>query len=89
MDGLVTPRPGRFTPGKDPISIVQEAGWASGPVWKGAENLAPHRDSIPGLSSPYRGPDTLQRSFPKQLYIVKLNINILLVESRCITAEIG
>jgi hypothetical protein len=30
-----------FTPGKDPVSIVQEAGWASGSVWTGAENLAP------------------------------------------------
>ena len=27
-----TPRP-HFTPGKDPVPIVQEAGWASGPVW--------------------------------------------------------
>ena len=27
-----TPRPGRFTPGKDPVPIVQEAGWAPGPV---------------------------------------------------------
>jgi hypothetical protein len=47
----VTPRP-LFTPGKDPGHIVQEAGWAPGPVWTGAENLAPHRDSIPGPSSP-------------------------------------
>jgi hypothetical protein len=31
----------RFTPGKDPVSIVQEAGWASGPIWTGTENLAP------------------------------------------------
>jgi len=30
-----------LTPGKDPVPIVQEAGWASGPVWTGAENLAP------------------------------------------------
>ena len=30
-------------PGKDPVSIVQEAGWASGPVWTVAENLAPTR----------------------------------------------
>jgi len=36
----VTPRP-LFTPGKDPVPIVQEAGWAPGPVWTGAENLAP------------------------------------------------
>ena len=35
-----TPRP-NFTFGKDPVSIVQEAGWAPGPVWKGAENLVP------------------------------------------------
>ena len=27
--------------GKDPVPIVQEAGWASEPVWIGAENLAP------------------------------------------------
>ena len=26
--------------GKDPVPIVQEAGWAPGPVWR-AENLAP------------------------------------------------
>ena len=36
----VTPRT-LFTPGKDPVPIVQEAGWAPGPVWTGAENLAP------------------------------------------------
>ena len=27
--------------GKDPVPIVQEAGWAPGPVWTGTENLAP------------------------------------------------
>ena len=40
-----TPRP-HFTPGKDPVPIVQEAGWAPGPVWTGGKSL-PHRDSIP------------------------------------------
>ena len=30
-----------FTSGKDPVPIVQEAGWASEPVWTGAENVAP------------------------------------------------
>jgi len=47
----VTPRP-LFTPGEEPVPIVQEAGWAPGPFWTGAENLAPHRDSIPRPSSP-------------------------------------
>jgi len=26
---------------RDPVPIVQEAVWAPGPVWAGAENLAP------------------------------------------------
>jgi hypothetical protein len=43
-----TPRP-HCTPGKDPVTIVQEAGWAPGPVWTGAENLAPT-----GIRSPNR-----------------------------------
>jgi hypothetical protein len=30
--GLSAPRPGRFTPGKDPVHILQEAEWAPGPV---------------------------------------------------------
>ena len=34
------PRPGRFTPRKDSVPIVQEAGWAPGQVWTGAENFA-------------------------------------------------
>ena len=38
-----------FTPGKNPVPIVQEAGWAPGPVWTGAENLAPT-----GIQSPDR-----------------------------------
>jgi len=36
----VTPRP-LFTPGIHSVPIVQEAVWAPGPVWTGAENLAP------------------------------------------------
>ena len=34
-----TPRP-YFIPGKEPVPIVQEAMWAPGLVWTGAENLA-------------------------------------------------
>jgi len=30
-----------FTPGKDQVPIIQEAGWAPEPIWAGAENLAP------------------------------------------------
>ena len=35
-----TPRP-HFTHWKDPVPILQEAEWAPGPVWRGAENLSP------------------------------------------------
>ena len=40
-----TPRP-HFTSRKDPVPILQEAGWAPGPVWTGGKSR-PHRDSIP------------------------------------------
>ena len=40
-----TPRP-HFTPGKDPVPILQEAGWAPGPFSTGGKSR-PHRDSIP------------------------------------------
>jgi len=40
-----TPRP-QFTPGKHPVPILQEAGWAPGPLWTGGK-FHPHRDSIP------------------------------------------
>jgi len=40
-----TPRP-HFTPGKDPVPILKEDGWAPGPVWTGRKSR-PHRDSIP------------------------------------------
>ena len=51
--GLVvssTSRP-NFTPRKDPVPIVQEAGWVSGPVWTGGKSR-PHQDSI--LDHPVR-----------------------------------
>jgi len=45
-----TPRP-HFTTGKDPVPILQEAGWAPGPVWTGGKSR-PHRDSIPDRPAP-------------------------------------
>ena len=40
-EGSASPPRPLFTPGKDPVPIVQEAGWAPGPVRTVAENLAP------------------------------------------------
>jgi len=39
------PRP-HFTPGKDPVPTLQEAGWAPGPAWTGGKS-SPHQDLIP------------------------------------------
>jgi hypothetical protein len=36
-----TPLPGHLIPGKDPVPLVQDARWAPGPFWNGAENLTP------------------------------------------------
>ena len=30
---------GTFSPLKDPISLVQEAGWGPGPIWMGAKKF--------------------------------------------------
>jgi len=51
LDGVGGQRhaPAAFTPGKDPVTIVQDAGWASGPFWTSAENLA-----ATGIRSPDR-----------------------------------
>jgi len=55
-----TPRP-HFTPGKDPVPILQEAGWASGPVWTGGKSR-PHWDSIP--DRPARSQSLYRLSYP-------------------------
>jgi hypothetical protein len=41
--------PAALYPGKDPVPIVQEAGWAPGPIWTGAKNPVPT-----GIRSPDR-----------------------------------
>jgi hypothetical protein len=45
----------------DPLLIVQEVGWASGPVWMGAEDLIP---------SDFQFPDRSARS--ESLYRIRL-----------------
>ena len=49
--GWLTTRPGRFAPGNDAVPIVHEAGRVSGPIWTGAENLAPARIRSPDRPS--------------------------------------
>ena len=47
--GWLKPRPVALPTGKRPGTLLQEAGWAPGPVWTGAESLVPA-----GIRSPDR-----------------------------------
>ena len=53
--------PAASIPGKDPVPIVQEAGWAPGPVWTGAENLAP--TEFRSLDRPARSQSLYRQSY--------------------------
>ena len=77
----VTPRP-LFTPGKNPVPIVQEAGWVPGPVWTGAENLAP--TGIRSPDRPARNQSLFRLRYPAHLgwlanqeYFLNLRTNIV------------
>ena len=48
---------------RPPVPIVQEAGWAPGPVWTGAENLAPPSGSDPP-ARPARSESLYRLSYP-------------------------
>ena len=50
--GWSTSSPGRFTPGKDTVTIVQEAGWAPAPVWKRCEKISPPPGFDPRTAQP-------------------------------------
>ena len=69
------PRP-LLIPGKDPVPIVQEPGWAPGPVWTGAENLDP--TGIRSQDRPTRSsvaiPTELRRPTLKDYRLNEINI---------------
>ena len=67
-----TPRP-HFTPGKDTVPILQEAGWAPGPVWTGGKSR-PHRDSIP--DHPGRSQSLYRLSYPAHDFCILLLVNV-------------
>ena len=58
-----TPRP-HFTLRKDPLPILQEAGWAPGPIWTAGKSR-PHRDSIP--DRPVRSQSLYRLSYPAHI----------------------
>ena len=56
-----------FTPGKDPVPIVQEFEWAPGSVWTGAENLA--HTGIRSPDRPARIQSLYRLSYPAPMYV--------------------
>jgi hypothetical protein len=66
--GWSAPRPGRITPGKDPVPIVQEAGWTPGPIWTCAKNLAP--TGIRSLDRPPRSQLLYRLSYLAHQYVL-------------------
>jgi hypothetical protein len=61
-------------PRKDPVPIVQEAGWAPRPVWTGAENLAP--TGIWSPDCPARNQSLYRLSYPAHSSIKDCQVNI-------------
>jgi len=78
-----TPRP-HFTPGKDPVPILQEAGWAARPVWTGGKSR-PHRDSIP--DRPARSTVAIPTELPgPRLFIY---VHIYITDERLVPSRLG
>ena len=70
-----------FTPGKDPVPILQEAGWAPGPVWTGGKSR-PHRDSI--LDRPARSQSLYQLSYQAHMCIyIYIKGKVIPLQARC------
>ena len=65
-----TPQP-PYPRERDPVPIVQEAGWAPGPEWTGAENLSPTEIRSPDRPARYESLYRLSYQRPRyDLYSV-------------------
>ena len=80
-----TPRP-HFILVKDPVPILQEAGWTPGPVWTGGKSR-PHRDSIP--DRPVRSQSLYRLSYPAHVYHINgtKTIRMEMRKARVISSE--
>jgi hypothetical protein len=72
--------PGRFTPAKDQVSIVQEAGLATGSVWTVVENLTPTGIWSPDLATRSKSLYWLSYPGPLLTSYVDFNLFVLLLE---------
>ena len=72
--GWLTPRPGRFTPGKETRQTLWEAGWAPGLVCTDAENLALTGTRSPDLAIPSESPYRLSNRDPHYVEVRCFNV---------------
>jgi len=61
-----------FTPGKEEVPVVQEAGWTPGSIWTGGENLAP--TGIRSPDRPAHSQSLYRLSYPACIPLGKLQI---------------
>jgi hypothetical protein len=72
MGGWLTPPPGRFTPGTDSVPNAQEAGWDTGPVVTGEENLP--TTGIGSPDHPTHSESLYRVRYPHFTYWVSLSV---------------
>jgi len=89
--GVSIPPQPLFTPGKDLVPIIQEAGWAPGLVWTGAENLIP--TWIRSLDRPARSQLIYWLCYPAHTHThthyIYIYIYIYMLHIKCLFCNIG
>ena len=77
-----------FTPGRDPIPILQEARWAPGPVWTGGKSR-PHRDSVPDRLALSSVPISAEPPGPQLYCNRKVKVKVNLTQEQATRAQWG
>jgi hypothetical protein len=82
LEGVRSQRhaPTVLIPGKDTLPTVQEAGWAPGPIWTGAENLT--HTGIRSPDRPTRSQSLYRLSYRAHFLAEKIYENEIQLEIR-------
>jgi len=79
--------PAASTPGKYAVPILHDAEWAPGPVWTGAENLAPA--GIRSQDRPARSQSLYRLSYPAHCVNVKVKICVKFTIQQAMKTQTG